>query len=103
MGKLDGGRWTSLAIIDFGDAMTGDLLYELAALHLDLFHGERDMLAAFLRAYGIPEAGWPELARKALATALLHRFDVFANLPEGVLEGCATLADLAQRVFSPGL
>jgi len=40
LGRLEGGRWKSLALIDFGDAMIGNQYYELVALHLDLFRGK---------------------------------------------------------------
>ncbi len=98
LGRLENGRWTSLAIIDFGDAMTGGLLYELCALHLDLFGGDKRLLAAFLEAYGYA-AGISALSpRGALATALLHRFNVFAAVPEAVLQ-VETLEELAERLY----
>ncbi len=98
LGRWEDGRWTSLALIDFGDAMTGDLLYELAALHLDLFRGDPRMLAAFLDVYGLSPTRRADLPRKALATALLHRFDVFAGLPAETLRA-DTLDNLSQRVW----
>ena len=52
LGRLEGGRWTSLAMIDFGDAVTGGLFYELAALQPGLLNGDRSLLEAFLDAYG---------------------------------------------------
>ena len=61
--------------------MTGDLLYELAALHLDLFAGDPRLLAAFLDAYGLPAAQRADLPRKALATALLHRSTCLPGCP----------------------
>jgi hygromycin-B 7''-O-kinase len=39
-------------LIDFGDAMVGDLHYELAALHLDLFDCDKRLLRQFLDHYG---------------------------------------------------
>jgi hygromycin-B 7''-O-kinase len=98
LGQLEGGRWTSLAVIDFGDARTGDLLYELSALHLDLFHGEKRLLAAFLDSYGISPTQHAGLPCKALATALLHQFDVFAGIPTSGLQA-GTLAGLADLLW----
>ncbi len=98
MGRLEEGRWNTLALIDFGDAMTGGLLYELVALHLDLFHGDRRLLAEFLDAYGLPPAGRAVLPRKALAVTLLHRFDVLSCLPAHMLEA-DSLDELAQSVW----
>jgi hygromycin-B 7''-O-kinase len=80
LGRLNDGRWQTLAVIDFGDAMTGDLFYELAALHLGLFRGERSWLAAFLDSYGLPREERRRLPRRAMATALLHQFNVFTCL-----------------------
>ncbi len=94
LGRLENGRWTSLAIIDFGDALTGDLLYELCALHLDLFGSDKRLLAAFLKAYGI----FTLSPRSALATALLHQFNVFAAVPEEALQ-VETLDELAEVLY----
>jgi aminoglycoside phosphotransferase (APT) family kinase protein len=55
LGRMVSGKWQTLAIIDWGDAMTGNLLYELVALHLDLFHSDKQLLRACLEAYGLPE------------------------------------------------
>jgi hygromycin-B 7''-O-kinase len=97
--------WRSLAVIDFGDARTGDLLYELSALHLDLFSGDLRLLAAFLEAYGLSPAERADLPRKALSTALLHQFNVFASLPEALrteIRQVPSLADLAERLWQTG-
>ncbi len=94
LGRLEDGRWTSQAIIDFGDAMTGDLRYELCALHLDLFAGDKRLLAAFFEGYGRPAPP----PHSALATALLHRFNVFAAVPEEALQ-VETLEELAERLY----
>ncbi len=76
LGRLEGGRWHSLALIDFGDAMPGNLYYELVALHLDLFHGDKRLLAAYLDAYGLDEPARRQLPVRAMNMALLHRFNV---------------------------
>jgi hygromycin-B 7''-O-kinase len=101
LGRVTDGAWRTLAIIDFGDAMTGSLLYELGALHLDLFQADRAMLSAFLSAYGLPAAAYPALPARALATALLHRFDLFAGLPPAALD-VPSLEDLAQALWRAG-
>jgi aminoglycoside phosphotransferase len=67
-------------VIDWGDATLADPYYELAALHLDAFRLDKDLLRAFLRGYG-----WQlgeEFTRRAMSAALTHEFDVFAALPE---------------------
>lgn len=103
LGRITGGQWETLGIIDFGDAMTGDLLYELGALHFGMFHADRQLLNAFLDAYQLPHeqrsglspAG---LAQKALATALLHQFNLFSEIPEALLQA-ATLDELAENLW----
>jgi hygromycin-B 7''-O-kinase len=97
-GGGNAGRWTSLALIDFGDAMTGSLYYELTALHLDMFAGERSMLAAFLEGYGLSAAQRASLPRRALAAALLHRFDAFAG-QGAALASASSLDQLAQALW----
>jgi Ser/Thr protein kinase RdoA (MazF antagonist) len=99
LGALENSRWTTRAVIDFGDAMLSNLYYDLAALHLDLFDCDKRLLAAFLEAYGLlPD---PDFARKAMATSLLHQFDVYAHLfawkPE--LQQVHTLDELAKQLW----
>ncbi len=100
LGRFQSGRWETLAVIDFGDAMLGNLYYELAALHLDLFDCDRRLLAAFLKAYGLPPD--PDFVRKAMVTSLLHQFDVYRSLfawkPE--LQETPTLEELAERLWN---
>lgn len=98
MGRSKNGRWQTLALIDFGDAMTGDLLYELAALHLDLFNADRRLLAAFLQGYGLDDQARAELPRKAMATALLHQFNVFFGLT-AELKQLQTLEKLSDALW----
>ena len=81
LGRIQAGRWVTGGLIDFGDAMTGGLLYELAALHLDMFRGENALLRAFLDEYGLDGASRAELPVQAMAAALLHRFNVFSAVP----------------------
>ncbi len=96
LGRVESGRWQTLALIDFGDSRTGGFLYELAALHLDMFHGEKAALGAFLNAYGTPLGS--DFPRRALATCLLHQFNVFWPLPAAILQQ-ATLESLASALF----
>jgi hygromycin-B 7''-O-kinase len=80
LGRLEEGRWTTLGLIDFGDAMVGDIYYELAALHIDLFHCDQRLLYAFLEAYGFNEELRQSLPIRAMNAALLHRFAEFIFL-----------------------
>jgi len=100
LGRFQSGRWETLAVIDFGDAMLGNIYYELAALHLDLFDCDKRLLVAFLQAYGLPPD--PDFVRKAMVTSLLHQFDIFGSLfvwkPE--LQAAHTLDELAERLWN---
>jgi len=97
-----------VGIIDWGDAMMADRHYELAKLHLDLFDGDKAMLATFLQASGWPMT--PSFARDALAQSLLrqahglvqhHSMDVFHRLPH-ILAGrrIGSLDALAEALFA---
>jgi hygromycin-B 7''-O-kinase len=100
LGKLEQGEWHTGGLIDFGDAMTGDLYYELAALHLDLFHGDKKMLKRFLETYGsIPVDD--RFVRKAMTAALLHQFDVIGPLFERLphLRAVPKLEELAALLW----
>lgn len=101
LGRLCGGRWTTSAIIDFGDAMVGNLYYELSALHLDLFGCDKRLLRAYLDAYGVDERTRQGLPARAMSAALLHRFGVlsgaFESRPDA--RGAETLDDLATLLW----
>ena len=72
-----GNEWKINAIIDFGDALVGDPLYELIAVQIDLFQCDKDLLKIYLQAYGSDyEIGLSE-SRKLLCLCLLHPFNVF--------------------------
>jgi hypothetical protein len=75
------------------------LLYELCALHLDLFGGDRRLLVVFLDAYGLPVEKRAGLPRKALCTALLHPFNVFTTIPPKILD-VKSLEELANSLFN---
>jgi len=102
LGRLEGERWQTLALIDWGDAMVGNLLYELAALHLDLLHGDRRLLHAYLDAYGLDAEARRRLPRRAMTVALLHRFNVLVGVLEArpELRGAASLGELADLLWS---
>lgn len=99
LGRLAGGHWNTLAIIDFGDAMLANIYYEMTALYLDLFDCDKRLLLAFLMAYDLPPD--PDFAYKAMVTSLLHKFGVygylFARKPE--LQEVRTLDELAERLW----
>jgi hypothetical protein len=100
LGRFQSGYWETLAVIDFGDAMLGNIYYELAALHLDLFDCDRRLLRAFLQAYGLPPDRY--FVHKVMVTSLLHQFDVngslFAWKPE--LQEVRSLEELAEQLWN---
>ena len=85
-------------VIDWGDATLTDPCYELAALHLDAFGLDKDLLRAFLGGYG-----WEvdeEFVRRAMSAALTHEFDLFAMLSERLpAQSFTNLADLATAIW----
>jgi hypothetical protein len=101
LGQLEADQWETRAIIDFGDAMLGDLYYELVALHLDLFRGDKAMLGAFLEKYGLPAGERRGFAHRAMAYTLLHRFDVLAGVLtwQPALGQVGSLSELAGRLW----
>ena len=62
LGEWRGETWTPTGIIDFGDAKVGDRLYELVALHIECFDGDKDLLRVFLDRYGFDFEGRSEFA-----------------------------------------
>lgn len=99
LGSFAGEHWQPTGIIDFGDAKVGDRLYELVALHIGLFHGDKRLLRAFLDAYGFDAALRRDFTRRAMSMALLHEFNVLGEVTQrfpgaadvGSLEALATL------------
>ncbi len=88
-GDSEGGRWQPAGIIDFTDALTGDRAYELVALHLGTFGGDRRWLRWFLDAYGFDPRLRGDFARRQLAMTLLHEFNVL----DGVMAAHQALAE----------
>lgn len=99
LGQIMGEHWITKGLIDFGDARTGSLYYELPALHLDFFQGDHQLLSTFLDSYGFDPP--PDFPRRALSFCLLHEFDVFTDpgFMAGLLQECGSLADLADHLW----
>jgi len=90
--------WRTLAIIDWGDTRIGNILYELVALHLDLFQADKLLLRVCLEAYGLLDFYCQDFPRKALSMVLLHRFPMPANV-YAPHQDADTLQELAERLF----
>lgn len=99
LGRLEAGKWVTLVLIDFGDARAGNLFYDLAALHLDLFRYDKRLLRVYLQAYGLDDD--PQFTHKAMSAALLHQFNVFYNLYEILPHArqVRTLEELANLIW----
>ncbi|BBN10747.1 histone arginine demethylase JMJD6 [Marchantia polymorpha subsp. ruderalis] len=41
-------------ILDFGDLLHGDALYEFLPIHIDIFHLKKDLMETCLKSYGLP-------------------------------------------------
>lgn len=99
LGKITRGRWITRGLIDFSDARGANLYYELPALHLDFFQGDRSLLRAFLDHYGfVPPSDFP---RRALSYCLLHEFNLFSSplFQTGLLAKCKSLENLADNLW----
>lgn len=108
LGSFEGERWHPAGIIDFGDAMVGDRLYEFVALHLGLFRGDKRLLRTFLDDYGFDAALRRDFVRRAMGMTLLHEFNVLSSVlpafPEaGRVASLAELATLLWDLEHPGL
>ncbi len=99
LGSMESGGWKSLAIIDWGDAMTGNILYELVALHLDLFQSAKQLLKVCLKAYGLPDFYRRDFPRKALSMVLLHQFPMPARV-YAPHRDVKSLQELAECLFA---
>jgi hypothetical protein len=51
--------WETSGIIDFGDTLMGDPIFDLVALHVSIFRCNKRLLKRFLDKYGLDR--WPEL------------------------------------------
>ncbi len=100
LGRLEGGKWVTVGLIDFGDARAGNIYYDLGALHLDLFRGDKRLLKAYLESYKLP--GQQQFVHKAMSVALMHQFNIFIFLYEMFPQArqAATLNELADLIWN---
>ncbi len=102
LGEHQDGDWALRAIIDFGDALSGDLFYELVVLHLEIFNADLCLLREFLAAYQPSPFHQQDFTRKAMTLTLLHPYDAFATVfarhPD--LRQSTSLDELADRLWN---
>lgn len=100
IGAATGDGWAMRGVIDWGDARLADRFYELPALHLGLFHGDRAMLRAFLEGYDWPDFRAGAFVHRAMAMTLLHEFHVLEHVGTLMdLDAIASLDDLAAALW----
>ncbi|KTC82988.1 aminoglycoside phosphotransferase family protein [Legionella brunensis] len=69
------GVWHISGLIDFGDAMLGHYKYDLLGPGAFLIQGDKELLKAFLSAYGfLPNELNAELSHQLTALMLLHKY-----------------------------
>lgn len=71
----DGGRWRMTGLIDFGDAMLGDALYDFTAPLVSIIGRDSGLRRALMHGYGYPDTALDaSLSRRMAAMGLLHQF-----------------------------
>lgn len=99
LGGLEAGQWVTLGLIDYGDARVANVFYDLAALHIDLFRGDKRLLKAYLDAYELKDRR--QFAHKAMSIALLHEFNILSILTDTgpMTRQVDTLNEMAMRIW----
>jgi len=102
LGKFkEGMKWQPIGLIDYGDSMVGDKLYDLVTAHIDLFVCDKNLTLEMIKSYGINDWKREDFAYKAMCYTLLHKEDpfrtVFKQRPEW--ENCKTLFELEELIF----
>ncbi|UJR36996.1 hypothetical protein I4U23_029704 [Adineta vaga] len=93
-------HWHITGLIDFGDALVGDPVYEFVALHCTLSDLDKNLLSTVLKAYRTYEKPFVE---RAMIAMLLFEFNVFKNVIEHRSEDfskVATLEELAESIWT---
>ncbi|HZD16661.1 MAG TPA: aminoglycoside phosphotransferase family protein [Actinomycetota bacterium] len=99
---LDGppGALEPAGVVDFNDAYEGDRHYDLVAIHVKTFGGDKRALSTFLDAYGWDDLG-RDWARRMMALTLAHDYDMVRPVMErsSLARQVAALEDLATIVW----
>jgi len=101
LGWLQNGSWRATGLIDYGDAMVGNLYYELPALYLDLFHCDSRLLQVFFRTYGYDQPLDSRFKRILMSYLLLFPFNILSFFRDQLLplNGIATLDEMATLIL----
>lgn len=94
-------HWHTTGIIDFGDAQVGDWHYDLIALHMGLFCGDKVLLQTFMDSYDPKQRLRKNFVHITMTYHLLRRFDCFERIfhrnPE--LYNLKSLEELAEILW----
>lgn len=103
LGRFAGSTWQPSGIIDFGDVMVGEPIYDLVALHIGLGHADKHLLHTFLDAARI-DGAQQGFAQRAMCYTLLHRFNVLGQVFEEypAARRVASFSELAERLWDLG-
>lgn len=94
-------EWAIEGIIDWGDALTGNIYYELPPIHLSIFRANKSQLKHFLQSYKWPDRDPSVFSRAAMAACLLHEFNVLQQYSEDhELMDYRSLDDLAEVIWN---
>lgn len=69
-------------VIDFGDSLVGDPLYDLVTIHIDVFKCNKQYTLELMKSYGIDLWKREDFAYKMMCYTLLHREDPFRSIYE---------------------
>jgi hypothetical protein len=99
MGWLDAQRFVPTGIIDLDQSFAGRPIAERGAMWWHILERDRQALAAFLAAAGLPERREPDFPRLALAWALMT--PSWQGPDASDVQDVGTLDELATRWFGP--
>lgn len=88
IGELKNGKWSPNGIIDFGDVKVTTHMYEIIALHLDMFECNKQLLRIFLEVYKPEYLSLADFPKRMMILTLLHEFNilkrVYVKFPQAI-------------------
>jgi len=67
-------------VIDFGDSISGDPIYELISIHIDIFRCDKKLLEILINSYGPEILRRENFSYRAMCYTLLHEQDALRNI-----------------------
>jgi hygromycin-B 7''-O-kinase len=94
------GTWRMTGVIDFGDSLVGDPLFDLITPALLIGKCDPVCMRALLDGYGLGEEDrGPDLVRRLTAFAIIHRWNDLTRVLRWAGRPIATLDELAAAMF----